>query len=241
MCHRACCRAAVSRASGVAVLCARWRFRPSCCTTRWRADWSGWRWSRASRWASSGSTTRWAAAAVGIAEIDVLPSHGRRGIGAALARARLRLGARGRLPAGGSGHAGGRAMECAVLCAARLLRWSTSSAPEFAFGARSRSRERFSRCAAGLHEPAAAAHAGTDDWSVWPAPAKLNLFLRIVGRRADGYHELQTVFRLLDWGDEVRLRVRADGRIERAGRGGRRAGRSRSHRARRAPAAAAYR
>ncbi|RAP59307.1 4-(cytidine 5'-diphospho)-2-C-methyl-D-erythritol kinase [Oleiagrimonas sp. MCCC 1A03011] len=50
-------------------------------------------------------------------------------------------------------------------------------------------------------------------WSVWPAPAKLNLFLRIVGRRADGYHLLQTVFRLLDWGDDVRVRVRDDGQI----------------------------
>lgn len=54
-------------------------------------------------------------------------------------------------------------------------------------------------------------------WSAWPAPVKLNLFLRIVGRRADGYHELQTVFRLLDWGDTLRLRVREDGRIERVG------------------------
>ncbi len=52
-------------------------------------------------------------------------------------------------------------------------------------------------------------------WSTWPAPAKLNLFLRIVGRRDDGYHLLQTVFQLLDWGDTVRLRVREDGRIER--------------------------
>ncbi|MGH8213057.1 MAG: 4-(cytidine 5'-diphospho)-2-C-methyl-D-erythritol kinase [Rhodanobacteraceae bacterium] len=52
-------------------------------------------------------------------------------------------------------------------------------------------------------------------WSAWPAPAKLNLFLRIVGRRADGYHLLQTVFRLLDWGDEIRLRVREDGEIVR--------------------------
>ena len=50
-------------------------------------------------------------------------------------------------------------------------------------------------------------------WSTWPAPAKLNLFLRVVGRRADGYHLLQTVFRLLDWGDQIRLRVRADGAI----------------------------
>ncbi|WP_125076690.1 4-(cytidine 5'-diphospho)-2-C-methyl-D-erythritol kinase [Pseudoxanthomonas sp. SGT-18] len=54
-------------------------------------------------------------------------------------------------------------------------------------------------------------------WSQWPAPAKLNLFLRITGRRTDGYHELQTVFRLLDWGDSVRLRVRGDGRIVRHG------------------------
>ena len=57
----------------------------------------------------------------------------------------------------------------------------------------------------------------TGAWSDWPAPAKLNLFLRIPGRRADGYHLLQTVFRLLDWGDTVRLRVRHDGRIARHG------------------------
>lgn len=56
-----------------------------------------------------------------------------------------------------------------------------------------------------------------DGWSSWPAPAKLNLFLRIVGRRPDGYHELQSVFRLLDWGDTLRLRVRDDGRIVRHG------------------------
>lgn len=54
-------------------------------------------------------------------------------------------------------------------------------------------------------------------WSSWPAPAKLNLFLRVTGRRADGYHLLQTVFRLLDWGDSVRIRPRADGRIVRHG------------------------
>ncbi len=54
-------------------------------------------------------------------------------------------------------------------------------------------------------------------WSQWPAPAKLNLFLHITGRRPDGYHCLQTVFRLLDWGDSVRLRVRQDGAVERHG------------------------
>jgi len=48
------------------------------------------------------------------------------------------------------------------------------------------------------------------------APAKLNLFLHVTGRRADGYHELQTLFQLLDYGDEVRLACREDGRIKRA-------------------------
>jgi len=54
-------------------------------------------------------------------------------------------------------------------------------------------------------------------WSEWPAPAKLNLCLRITGRRADGYHTLQSVFRLLDWGDTVQLRVREDGVVRRVG------------------------
>ncbi len=49
----------------------------------------------------------------------------------------------------------------------------------------------------------------------WPAPAKVNLFLQVIGRRDDGYHWLETVFQLLDWGDTVRLRARADGVIAR--------------------------
>lgn len=59
----------------------------------------------------------------------------------------------------------------------------------------------------------------SEGWSRWPAPAKLNLFLRITGRRADGYHTLQTVFRLLDWGDGIHLRSREDGVIARVGAG----------------------
>jgi len=51
---------------------------------------------------------------------------------------------------------------------------------------------------------------------VFPAPAKLNLFLHIIGRRADGYHLLQTVFRLLDFGDDVRISINTSGRIQRA-------------------------
>lgn len=54
-------------------------------------------------------------------------------------------------------------------------------------------------------------------YSHWPAPAKLNLFLHITGRRADGYHLLQSMFRLLDWGDTVSLRVREDGLVRREG------------------------
>jgi 4-diphosphocytidyl-2-C-methyl-D-erythritol kinase len=52
------------------------------------------------------------------------------------------------------------------------------------------------------------------DWnwqSVYPAPAKLNLFLHVVGRRADGYHLLQTLFRFVDHGDRLRFAPRADG------------------------------
>ncbi len=48
---------------------------------------------------------------------------------------------------------------------------------------------------------------------VLPAPAKVNLFLHITGRRADGMHELQTVFQLLDYGDEVALCARDDGEL----------------------------
>ncbi|MCL4110005.1 UNVERIFIED_CONTAM: hypothetical protein GTU68_038222 [Idotea baltica] len=49
-----------------------------------------------------------------------------------------------------------------------------------------------------------------------PAPAKLNLFLHITGRRDDGYHELQTVFQLLDYSDQIRLVFRTDSKITRA-------------------------
>ena len=49
-----------------------------------------------------------------------------------------------------------------------------------------------------------------------PAPAKLNLFLHITGRRPDGYHLLQSVFMLIDWCDTLHFELRTDGQISRA-------------------------
>ncbi|MEI7431041.1 MAG: 4-(cytidine 5'-diphospho)-2-C-methyl-D-erythritol kinase [Betaproteobacteria bacterium] len=59
----------------------------------------------------------------------------------------------------------------------------------------------------------------SDQWerwnwqSVYPAPAKLNLFLHVVGRRPDGYHLLQTLFCLIDHGDSLHFSLRDDGQI----------------------------
>ncbi len=49
-----------------------------------------------------------------------------------------------------------------------------------------------------------------------PAPAKINLFLHVIGRRADGYHLLQTALRLLDFGDTLRFAPREDGQVRRS-------------------------
>jgi 4-diphosphocytidyl-2-C-methyl-D-erythritol kinase len=52
------------------------------------------------------------------------------------------------------------------------------------------------------------------EFSTYPAPCKINLFLHITGRRADGYHALQSIFLLLDHGDELHIRVRQDGQLK---------------------------
>ncbi len=62
---------------------------------------------------------------------------------------------------------------------------------------------------------AAAQPAGPAHGPRWPAPAKLNLFLHVTGRRSDGFHDLQTIFQLLDWGDELEIGATAGDRIER--------------------------
>jgi 4-diphosphocytidyl-2-C-methyl-D-erythritol kinase len=51
--------------------------------------------------------------------------------------------------------------------------------------------------------------------TLWPAPAKLNLFLHVTGRRSDGYHDLQTLFQLIDLCDSIGVAPREDGQIER--------------------------
>ncbi|HEX4376917.1 MAG TPA: 4-(cytidine 5'-diphospho)-2-C-methyl-D-erythritol kinase [Steroidobacteraceae bacterium] len=55
------------------------------------------------------------------------------------------------------------------------------------------------------------------DLSWWPAPAKLNLFLHVVRRRPDGYHDLQTLFQLIDRCDRIGIAVRNDGQVIRHG------------------------
>ncbi|MHC1480353.1 4-(cytidine 5'-diphospho)-2-C-methyl-D-erythritol kinase [Frateuria aurantia] len=149
----------------------------------------------------------------GICDFNVLPAHGRQGIGAALlehacawARSagyrQVLLGTVADVPWNAPFYAQHGFVEV------------DKQDPAFAF-ALQRDRDN------GFPDPLRvfmrrplAAPAATE-WTTWPAPAKLNLFLRIVGRRADGYHELQTVFRILDWGDEIALRVRPDGVIAR--------------------------
>lgn len=54
-----------------------------------------------------------------------------------------------------------------------------------------------------------------DGLKPWPAPAKLNLSLRVLSRAADNYHELQTLFQILDWGDELLISPNDSGRITR--------------------------
>ena len=151
--------------------------------------------------------------AIGVAEIDVLPGHGRRGIGAALLEHACNW----------AREAGYRRVDLGTLAD---VPWNApfyakhgfavvdKSDPAFA-NARQRDREHGFPDDLRVFMSRPLATPARGEWTAWPAPAKLNLFLRITGRRADGYHELQTVFRLLDWGDEVRLRVRDDGEVKR--------------------------
>jgi len=150
---------------------------------------------------------------IGIAEIDVLPSHGRRGMGTALLEHAC----------GWARAAGYRRVQLGTLSD---VAWNAPFYARHGFVpvagddpglAAARDRDRANGFPDGLrvYMRRTLPPLSPGEWTAWPAPAKLNLFLRVLGRRADGYHDLQTVFRLLDWGDEIRLRVRADGAIRR--------------------------
>jgi 4-diphosphocytidyl-2-C-methyl-D-erythritol kinase len=147
----------------------------------------------------------------GIAELDVLPDYSRRGIGGALLERACEW----------ARAAGYRRVDLGTLpdvpwnmpfYAKHGFAVVDKHDPAFAY-ARELDRENgfpddlrvfMTRV---LPAPAA------NEWSVWPAPAALSLFLRIVGQREDGRDDVQTVMRMLDWGDEIRLRVRDDGAI----------------------------
>ena len=150
---------------------------------------------------------------IDIVEFDVLPEYGQRGIGAALLEHACAW----------ASAAGYRRVDLGTLVD---VPWNAPFYAKHGFVVADKHGAEFAQALKRDRENGFADHLrvfmsralpapARDEWTVWPAPAKLNLFLRIVGRREDGYHELQTVFRLLDWGDEVRLRVRADGGIRR--------------------------
>lgn len=147
----------------------------------------------------------------GIAEIDVLPEYSRRGIGTALlehacswARAagyrRIDLGTLADVPWN------------APFYARHGFNIVDKNDPAFAY-ARERDDENGFPETLRVFMSRDLSRPSANEWTVWPAPAKLNLFLRLTGQREDGAHELQTVMRLLDWSDEVRVRARDDASI----------------------------
>lgn len=149
--------------------------------------------------------------AIGIAEIDVLPEHGRRGIGAALlehACAWARAAGYRQVDLGTLADVAWNAPFYAKHGFAVVDKHAPAFAPELA-----RDRENGFPDDLRVFMRRALAPLAAGEWSRWPVPARLNLFARLVGRDADGGAQWQRVYRLLDVGAEVRLRVRDDGEI----------------------------
>lgn len=148
---------------------------------------------------------------INVAEIDVLPACHGRGIGSALLE-----------------HA------CAWACAAGYQRMDLATLADVSWNAPFYSKRGF---VVGDKQSPAYAYARELDrengfpddlrifmsrellpdlahgWMAWPAPAKLHLFLRVIGEREDDEAGWQSVVRFLDWSDEIRVRARADGEI----------------------------
>ena len=147
----------------------------------------------------------------GIAEIDVLPEYSRRGVGAALLEHACNW----------ARSAGYRRVDLGTLAdvpwnapfyAKHGFAVVNKHDPAFAY-ARDRDRENGFPDALRVFMSRTLSPPPANEWTVWPAPAKLHLFLRILGLRDDGEHEVQTVLRLLDWCDEMRVRTRDDDAI----------------------------
>lgn len=148
---------------------------------------------------------------IGIAEIDVLPAYSQRGIGSALLECACDW----------AQAAGYRRVDLGTLAD---VPWNApfyakhgfvtvnKHDPAFAY-ARERDRENGFPDALRVFMSRPLSASAENEWTVWPAPAKLHLFLRILGQDEDGHPALQTVIRLLDWCDEIRVRVRDDGEI----------------------------
>lgn len=148
---------------------------------------------------------------IGIAELDVLPAFHRRGIGAALLEHACAW----------ARAAGYRRVDLGTLAD---IAWNApfysghgfsvvdKRDPAYAY-ARDRDRENGFPESLRVFMSRALAPPVANEWTAWPAPAKLQLFLRLIGEREDGRREQQAVVHFLDWSDEIRLRARDDGAI----------------------------
>ncbi len=148
---------------------------------------------------------------IGIAEIDVLPAFHRRGIGTALlehACAWARAAGYRRVDLGTLADVSWNA----PFYAKHGFSIVDKNDPAYAY-ARERDQEHGFPDTLRVFMSRVLSSPDASEWSIWPAPIKLNLFLRMLDENDDGQRQWQTVFRLLDWSDELRVRARDDGRI----------------------------
>ncbi|TAL71924.1 MAG: GNAT family N-acetyltransferase [Rhodanobacter sp.] len=149
--------------------------------------------------------------AIGVAEIDVLPAHGQHGIGAALlehACAWARAAGYRRVDLGTLADVPWNAPFYAKHGFVIVDKHAPAFAPELA-----RDRENGFPDHLRVFMSRALAPLAAHDWHAWPAPARLNVCVRVVGRGDDDSAVLQAAYRLLDAGTELQVRARADAAI----------------------------